>query len=400
MEKKLLHTPVGVRDLYGKECELKIELENKINKVFNTHGYRNIVTPTFEFFDVYSEERGSVSSKDMYKFFDRDGNTLVLRPDITPAIARMVSKYYQEEVYPVKLCYNMNTFINHSELQGKLKESTQLGCELINDDSIEADAEMIALVVNTLKSTGLEEFLVEVGQVDFYKGIIEKYQLSREEEKELRSRISIKNNFGVEELLETFNINENDKNALMKLPSLFGSVDVIESAKKLIDNETSKNALARLEKLYSILEEYNVAKYVSIDLGMLSDFNYYTGIIFKAYTYGSGDEIVTGGRYDKLLSQFGKDKKAVGFGIYVDQILNAINRNNNSNAPIFEYTTVVYDKECRALAIKEAEKLRDNDINTDLVLNNDFDMDEFVKSQKLAGSSKIIYISNDGKKEF
>ncbi len=399
MEKKLLHTPVGVRDIYGKECELKIELENKINKVFNTYGYHNIFTPTFEFFDVYSEERGSVSSKDMYKFFDRDGNTLVLRPDITPAIARMVSKYYQDEVFPVKLCYNMNTFINHSELQGKLKESTQLGCEMINDDSIEADAEIIALVVNSLRSTGLDEFLVEVGQVDFYKGIIEKYNLSSEMERELRNRISNKNIFGVEELLEDNKISEDDKKALMELPSLFGSQDVLETAKSLTDNETAINAITRLEKLFKILDEYNVSKYVSIDLGMLSNFNYYTGIIFKAYTYGSGEEIVTGGRYDKLLSQFGESKPAIGFGIYADQILNALYRESLTTDIEIDFTTIVYDKEARVEAIKQAEVLRSQGVNTELILNNNIDLDKFVQSRKDMKISNIIYVSKDGKKE-
>ena len=173
MSKALLHTPVGVRDVYGKECAVKLTIENNINKVFNLYGYHNIQTPTFEFFDIFNKERGSVASKNLYKFFDREGNTLVLRPDITPSIARLAAKYYMDVNVPIKLCYNANTYVNNSELQGKLKENTQLGCELINDDSVEADAEMIALVVESLKASGLEEFLVEIGHVDFYNGLIE-----------------------------------------------------------------------------------------------------------------------------------------------------------------------------------------------------------------------------------
>ena len=194
MEKVLLHTPVGVRDIYSKECAIKMTVENKINNLFNLYGFHNIQTPTFEFFDIFSKERGSVASKNMYKFFDREGNTLVLRPDVTPSIARLVN-------VPIKLCYNANTYINNSELQGKLKEITQLGCELINDDSVEADAEMIALVVESLKAAGLEEFLVEIGHVDFYNGILQDCGLDAETENEINNYIQNKNDFGVEEIL-------------------------------------------------------------------------------------------------------------------------------------------------------------------------------------------------------
>lgn len=207
---------------------------------------------------------------------------------------------------PVKLCYNANTYINNSELQGKLKENTQLGCELINDDSVEADAEILALVVDSLKAAGLKEFLVEIGHADFYKGLLEECGFDTENEQELRKRIENKNYFGVEEILDNNNITGQLKEAFLKLPELFGSIDVIKSAKELTDNKKAFQSIERLEKLYSILEDYGVSKYISFDLGMISNFNYYTGIIFKAYTYGSGDQIVAGGRYDKLLGQLWK----------------------------------------------------------------------------------------------
>ena len=213
------------------------------------------------------------------------------------------------------------------------------------------------------------------------------------------NRISNKNIFGVEELLEDNKISEDDKKALMKLPSLFGSQDVLETAKSLTNNETAINAITRLEKLFKILDEYNVSKYVSIDLGMLSSFNYYTGIIFKAYTYGSGEEIVTGGRYDKLLSQFGESKPAIGFGIYADQILNALYRESLTTDIEMDFTTIVYDKEARLEAINQAEVLRSQGVNTELILNDNIDLDKFVQSRKDMKISNIVYISKDGKKE-
>lgn len=183
MSKALLHTPVGVRDVYGKECAVKLTIENNINKVFNLYGYHNIQTPTFEFFDIFNKERGSVASKNLYKFFDREGNTLVLRPDITPSIARLAAKYYMDVNVPIKLCYNANTYVNNSELQGKLKENTQLGCELINDDSVEADAEMIALAVESLKASGLGRISCRNRSCRFLQGLIEEAALMKKQKK-------------------------------------------------------------------------------------------------------------------------------------------------------------------------------------------------------------------------
>jgi ATP phosphoribosyltransferase regulatory subunit len=400
MSKVLLHTPEGVRDVYGKECSVKLSLENKINEVFNRFGYHNIQTPTFEFFDIFSKERGSVASKDLYKFFDREGNTLVLRPDMTPSIARMVAKYYMDVDTPVKLCYNANTYINNSELQGKLKEITQLGCEQINDDSVEADAEMIALVSEALKAAGLKEYLVEIGHADFYKGLLQDCGLDEEAEEELRIRIENKNNFGVEELLDEHGVKGEAKEALLKLPALFGSVDVLDTAKKLTSNETALKAIERLEELYSILDDYGVAKYISFDLGMVSNYKYYTGIIFKGYTYGSGNHIVTGGRYDKLLGQFGKEAAAIGFAVYMDQIMIALASEDNRKNYDYSFRVVVYEPEFRKYALQLATDYRNQGINTELISKKeDISIETYVKAKKEDGASVVTYVSKDGATE-
>ena len=395
MNKVLLHTPVGVRDIYGRECAVKLTIENNINNIFNIYGYHNIQTPTFEFFDIFSKERGSVPSKNLYKFFDREGETLVLRPDITPSIARLVAKYYMDTNVPIKLCYNANTYINTSELQGKLKENTQLGCELINDDSIEADAEIIALLVESLKASGLEEFLVEIGHVNFYKGLIEESGLDEEAEFNLREMIINKNDFGVEEILNENIVVGEVKEAMLKLPELFGSVEVLATAKQVTSNKKALDAIRRLEKLYAILEEYGVSKYISFDLASLSNYGYYTGIIFKGFTYGTGEQIAAGGRYDKLLSQFGKDSAAVGFAIYMDKIMIAHNGKNEKTD--YEYEVVVYDPKHRKKAFSYATELRDKGIKTELILKNkNIEIDEYKEMKLNDGASKITYITDDG----
>ncbi len=364
MKNQLLHTPEGVRDIYNEECEKKLYLEErklvlqeKLHHVLKQYGYQDIQTPMFEFFDVFGKERGSVISKEMYKFFDREGNTLVLRPDITPSIARSAAKYMDEEM-PLRFCYIGNTFINNSSYQGRMKECTQLGCELIGDETADADGEMIAVIIRCLLASGLTEFQVELGEADFFRGLIEEADIEEEIEWKLRELIENKNYFGVEELLEGENISKEKIATFLKLQELFGSVEKLSQARALTENKLAQKAIERLEKIYHILELYGLEKYISFELGMLGRYKYYTGILFKGYTYGTGDMIVTGGRYNNLLKQFGKDAPSIGFAINLDQLLLALSR-QKIKVPIKEDTILVlYELEDRKQGILLAEQLR------------------------------------------
>lgn len=358
MSRKLVHTPEGVRDIYGDEKERKTIVEGLLSEKIRGYGYRDIQTPTFEFFDVFSKEVGTTPSKELYKFFDKEGNTLVLRPDFTPSIARCAAKYFMDEDVPIRLWYQGNTFSNTSNLQGKLKESTQMGAELIGDPSVYADAEMIAMTIEALFHAGLSEFQISVGNLEFFKGICAQAGLDEETELELREFISGKNYFGAEELLDSIHASAQDKEALLKVSELFGSVDILQEAKRAVSNERSLAAIERLERLYQVLTDYGVEKYVSFDLGMLSKYNYYTGIIFKGYTYGVGDAIVKGGRYDNLLAHFGKEAPAIGFVIVVDDLLSAMNRQGAAIAEPESCTNLYYTDADFTEKLAEARRIR------------------------------------------
>lgn len=325
MSKRLLHTPEGVRDIYGSEYALKLHIENLLHAKIAGYGYEDIQTPTFEFFDVFSKEVGTTPSKELYKFFDKEGNTLVLRPDFTPSIARCAATYFCDADEPVRFTYMGNTFTNTSSLRGKLREVTQMGAELIGDGSVQADAEMIALVIESLKELGLKHFQVTVGELEYFKGLCEEAGLDEETEYALRDCISGKNYFAAQELLDEREVSEPYRSRLLKIADMFGSMCDLEEAKNMVNNARSKAAIERLEQLSEMLALYNVAEYVTFDLGMLSKYNYYTGVIFKAYTYGLGDAVVKGGRYDRLLNQFGmNDTPAIGFCMTVDDLMEAL----------------------------------------------------------------------------
>ncbi len=397
MAASLLHTPEGVRDIYGGECARKLEVQSLISKVFRRYGYQNIETPTFEFFDIFSKERGSVTSQEMFKFFDRDNNTLVLRPDMTPAIARCYTKYFMEEQVPVRLRYRERTFINNNSYQGRLKETTQTGVELIGDDSAGADAEVIAMVVDALKSAGLRQFQVELGQVDFFRGLTEEAGMDAETRETLRELIENKNYFGVEELVSRQEISAELKELFLRLPELFGGFEMLPELKEKITNARSRRAIERLQQVQEILEQYGLADYVSCDLGMLGNYQYYTGIIFKAYTYGSGEYIVTGGRYDHLLRQFGKDAAAVGFGIVIDRLMLALSRQNIEIGVAAVHRLILYEAAAQQEAVRRAAALRADGENVCLTLRNPrAGLEVYKEFAKKNGIGQIEYLDGGG----
>ena len=359
MKQELLHTPEGVRDIYNGECEQKIVLEDNMMSVFKIYGYHPIQTPMFEFVEIFGKQIGSTSAKDLYKFFDHEGNTLVLRPDITPSIARCASKYFMDEVTPIRLCYIGNTFINNKNYQGRLKECTQAGAELIGDASVDADAEMIALAIHSLKNAGLTEFQISVGHVDYLGGLFEAAGMDEETELQVKDFINNKNFYCVDEIVEKLDLPQDLVELFGMLHEYAVTTDTLKLAKEKAKNyQKVYDALEHMEQLHSILEMYQVEKYVSYELAMLSSLEYYTGMIFAGYTFGTGEAIVKGGRYDQLLNYFGKDSAATGFVIVIDQLMAALSRQNIKIPADIAQTWIVYDTAHQVNAIQIAEKLR------------------------------------------
>lgn len=359
MQNKRLHTPEGVRDIYNDECEKKHYILDRMRQVIQYYGYRFIETPTFEFFDIFGQEVGTTPSKDLYKFFDREGNTLVLRPDMTPSIARAASKYFPIETEPVRLCYEGNVFINNNSYQGRLKESTQLGVEFIGENSVDADGEIIALVVNNLKAAGLEQFQISIGHADLFRQLMKAADFDAEAEETLRDLILNKNFFGVDEFLERHQVTDDLRSLFSMLGKMYASPKEWAGMNEIaLRFPGVADALSYLQELYELLEVYDVTKYVSFELGLISSYSYYTGILFSGYTFGSGEPIVKGGRYDGLLSYFGKEAPAIGFALMVDQLLLALERQKIAISAGQEAEIILYTPQQRKIAATTAEELR------------------------------------------
>lgn len=394
---KLLHTPEGVRDIYNVECGKKLALENRLKKTLHLFGYHDIQTPTFEYFDVFRKEIGTIPSKDLYKFFDKEGNTLVLRPDITPSIARVAATLFGEEDLPIRLCYTGNTFINHSNNQGRLREVTQMGAELIGDDSVEADAEMLAMVIESMQAIGLKEFQLSVGHLGFFQSLIEDAALDEEARERVVELINNRNYFGVEEYLDSIMVKRSSKEAFAALGNLVGGVEVLAKAKNIAPNSSGIMAVKRLEKIYDILELYGVEKFVTFDLSMTGNYGYYTGIIFRGYTFGTGDAVVKGGRYDHLLEKFGKTSASIGFAIVIDELMNALIRQKIRIVYTRKNAIILYDESRARDAIRLAKDFRAKAKNTELIKKSpEKGLEDYIRFGKEYYAGSLVYIMKSG----
>ena len=315
----------------------------------------------------------------MFKLFDRYGNTLVLRPDMTPSIARAAAKYFEDHILPIKLCYVSNTFINVSKYyQGRLKENTVIGAELIDDASIDADYEIICMVIDCMKNAGLTEFQVELGNVAFFNGLLKDAGIKGDT---------------YEEILNNLNIDKNTAKVLLELPQLFGQAEVLDKARSLTNIPECIEAVDRLTNLYELLKINGYDKYVSFDLGELSNHTYYTGIIFHAFTFGTGEPIASGGRYDKLLGQFGCDKASIGFSLIIDRLMAAINRQNIEIEVEYSGVLLVYSGDKLQDAVKRANELRKDGINVCMIRKNDNKSEsQYIEYAKASQLSDVVYI--------
>ncbi len=396
MKNQIIHTPEGVRDIYNKECKKKLLIQKRLHRMLHLYGYQDIQTPTFEFFDVFRKEIGTIPSKELYKFFDREGNTLSLRPDITPSIARAAATLFEHEEVPVRLCYMGNIFINHFSYQGRPKESTQLGGEFIGEDSVDADAEMIALVADCLKSAGLEKFQVTVGHVDFFESLMNEAAMDAKTEEQVRTLVSNRNYFGVLEILDTLCVNQKVKEAFEHLEEMTGGIEVLEKGRQYSLNTKAASAVKRLEKIYEVLKAYGVEEYITFDLSMSGTYGYYTGLIFRAYTFGTGDAIVKGGRYDHLIEKFGKESPSVGFAIVVDELVSALERQKVEIPIKDDNTLILYDKKKRMAAISLAKEFRDSQKNIEMMKRDpEQDLEVYAQHGRQNGAGSMIYLEED-----
>ena len=322
---RVTHTPKGLTDILWEECELKYQIESEARGVFAAHGYKMVQPPTFEYYDVYHAATPN-KAESMFKFFDVDGRMLALRPDFTTSIARLAATKSVGQQLPLRLCYAGSAFQNDEAFsQARQREFSQVGIELIGENSAEADAEVIGIAIETLQKVGMRRFQIDIGQVAYFMGLAEQAALSPEQTDCLRERINDKDFVAIEQLLDTLDMPNTLRQAFLKMPTRFGSLSVADEALAQESlNEKSKLALENLKQIYHILQGRGLEEYISVDLGMVPHLDYYTGMIFKGFTYGIGFPICSGGRYDTLMGKFGRNLPATGAALGVERLMAAL----------------------------------------------------------------------------
>lgn len=310
--------PSGVRDVLPDECEKLDALEETLRKKFKDAGYRCIRSAGLEYYDTFSCIQSTVEQTKMFKMTDRDGKLIVLRPDMSLACARIAATKLKES--QAKLCYFTQIY-DFSAGGNSDREVAQAGVEIFGKRGAEADAETIAFAVECLKAAGLEKFIVDIGHVGFYKGLLEESGISSEGAEEIRGYINAKDAVNTEIALKKYGASGRAREAILALPSLFGGAEVLSAAEKLTDNERARESLIHLQRVYGYLKEVGAAEYASFDLGTVKSLAYYSGTVFTGLAEGMGAPVLSGGRYDGLCSQFGKDLPAVGFAIGLMRVL-------------------------------------------------------------------------------
>jgi len=323
-----MNIPKGLNDLLPEEVLKKRFLENKISQVFKEWGYQEIITPTFEFYDMLARGAGSIMKKEMIKFFDREGNIIALRPEMTTPLARVSSTKMQQEPKPLRFYYMGNVFRYDDFKVGGQREFCQAGVELIGINNSKSDAEVIALAIECLKNSGLKKFFIDIGHINFFNGVMQSIKVEEERKQEIKKAILNKDFVLLEKILSFSNIKDKEKEFILKMPTLRGREEVLEEAEKMINNKLSLFALKEIKEVYNLLRDYGLEEYILIDLGIIRDFDYYTGIIFEGYTDYLGFPVCGGGRYDNLCSKFSRDLPSTGFAIGLERLSIILEKEN------------------------------------------------------------------------
>lgn len=322
-----------MRDFTVDECKRRSKIIETITERFSKWGYSEVSTPIVEYYKTFNHKTQDLKEEEMYKFFDSRGRILVLRPDMTVPVARLVNTKLKDMKLPLKLFYNAEVFRVHESFEGKRNEYLDCGIELIGASGEKTDLEVLVTALEVLKALDTKkEFKLEIGNVNILKSALKDMNLSIDNQNKVIELINKKSLTSLREYLDDIEIRKEYKEFLNKFPWLFGGYEMIKKAKGLAFNEDMKKNIEYLENLYLNLQKLGYEKYLSVDISMVPRVNYYSGIIFKGYVKEIGSTVIRGGRYDNLLESFGKSIPAIGFSVDVNLLIDSCDYEEKVNS--------------------------------------------------------------------
>lgn len=318
--KAFTQIPPGTQILIGRAARRRRALEHAICSVFEGWSYEEIVPPIFDYYDVFIKGMGTGLEEQVYRFIDRDGNILALRPEFTSLVAKTVVTRLNKAARPIRLYYSGEVLRYEKPRGGRQREFAQIGIEHFGSSGKSSDIEILLIAVEAFQRLGIADFQINLGSVDFFGGIVDRIDLPEGQMTELKQVLNLKDKSGLELLLKGLSLEERRKEILRAIPRLTGGREVLREARSLIKNQRSVQALDHLEEILTVFENLDLAQHLTIDLGEVQGFDYYTGILFRAYVPQLGFAVANGGRYDGLPATFGEDLPAVGFSFSLDRL--------------------------------------------------------------------------------
>ena len=389
-----LITPEGTKDLLFGECIVRRNIESSLMGLFRSRGYSETITPGLEFYDVFNLNSRYFPQENLYKLTDSKGRLLVMRPDNTMPIARIVATRLRDADLPLKLCYAQAVYTTEPSLKGRSDEVVQTGIELIGSQLKMADLEVISTAVDSLSSFGME-FSLELGHIGIFKELVGKLEASDKDKEAIRKLIENKNFPALNDLLDSFGSSP-VITALKKLPALFGGEEVFEKAEELMPDENIKRILDELREVYADASELCGGDgSITVDLGLVNKTDYYTGLIIKGYLQGHGEEVLSGGRYDRLISEFGYDVPAIGFAVNINAVAKLMEKSDVLPAEPKADVIVYAEEGCEVAALKAARELREQGLIVENALFDDLEsVREYAMEKKIA---KVVVIDGESK---
>lgn len=379
----MFEKPLGMRDTLPELYEKKHRIRSLMEDSIKSWGYQFIETPTLEYYETVGAA-SAILDQELFKLLDKDGHTLVLRPDMTSPIARVAASRLLDEDLPLRLAYAGNVYRAQQREGGRPAEFEQIGVEYINDDSVTSDGEAIALLVSSLKKAGLTNFQVSIGHIGFAQELFMQILGTNGRTNALRRFLYEKNFVGYREQVNSYSLSSIDKQRLLQLLELRGGEDVIGKALDIMEDGQGRQALLQLKELWEVINDYGVRDYVKFDFTIVSHMSYYSGILFEVYADNVGFPIGNGGRYG-LIEKFGKNASATGFAIRLDKLLEALGDNDSAG----EIECIFFSQERRQEAFQLAEKMKEQGKRTVLQdINGVKNLDAYTK--KFANTTFLI----------
>lgn len=389
-------TPEGTKDYLLIESRAIRCAEKKLTQTFKSKGYQKVITPTLEFFDVFNRESSGYSPENLYSLTDSNGRLLVLRPDSTLPIARLASTRLKQAFLPLRFYYSQNVFLRQKNLTGRSDEAPQSGIELMGAYGMRADLEVITAAIEAIEACTSADFKIEIGHAGFFKSLCEMLNADSDTIADIYTQVESRNFVSLNKILDGIGENKVTR-CIRELPRYFGGPDIIEKAKEINLSNEGTESLEYLRMLYIQLEKMGLSDKIIIDLSLVNRTNYYTGIIFKGYLQGSGIPVVSGGRYDCLTAEFGKEMPSTGFGVETGALASVMIARGEVDEDILPEIIVFGTDDFITDAVEYSKKMRDNGVFCEVSM---FDtLEETRQYAKARNFKKIYIISKDGVSE-